>query len=338
MEAPNKPLFTFSLRTFGRRFLVFVICCGTLEIVLRLIGFPPYEPVVFKVTTKPSAATQYSPVYGYELKPGVFHTSLNDSVTYTAHHKSDGTRKLNVEGLKSAPNVAILGCSFAYGYGLNDEQTFPSLLQDAMPQKYIRNFGISGYGLAQMYLQMDALLEGEYLPETIVLAYASFQDERATLRRNWRKSIAPHNRHFGLDTVRFPAICNDEGPVELQYLPVDYQPWPFSEQSALVHAIEKTYNYSNDAWFNSHEVAQNILVQMDLRCRAAGVRFIVAGMDEDDYTLQMLVHCDEHGVETIDLGLDLHDPAFALPTSDYHPNAKANQHYAKELAKRLSNL
>ena len=80
------------------------------------------------------------------------------------------------------------GCSFTYGQSLNDEETYPWLLQEMMPGQRSSILALSGYSNVQSLIQLKrALTSGGKKPAVVVLAYASFHDERSSTLRSWRK-------------------------------------------------------------------------------------------------------------------------------------------------------
>jgi hypothetical protein len=55
-------------------------------------------------------------------------------------------------------NIHIFGDSFAFGFNVNDDEAFPSLLNKKVNNYNILNYGVPGWGIIQMYLRtMDAL-------------------------------------------------------------------------------------------------------------------------------------------------------------------------------------
>jgi hypothetical protein len=51
--------------------------------------------------------------------------------------------------------VLFFGCSFTFGFNVNDSETLPSQVASLAPEYAPYNFGVSGYGPQSMYLQLD---------------------------------------------------------------------------------------------------------------------------------------------------------------------------------------
>ena len=110
-----------------------------------------------------------------------------------AHHLSPGEYNVDIstnsDGLRGAKNydrtppagtrrIAILGDSYAFGYGCNDDQVVSAVLEndlnDAPPvggrKSEVLNFGVSGYGQSEeliLYRNKTRL----YHPDTVILFY-----------------------------------------------------------------------------------------------------------------------------------------------------------------------
>jgi hypothetical protein len=110
-----------------------------------------------------------------------------------AHHLSPGEYRVDIstnsDGLRGAKNydrttyagtrrIAILGDSYAFGYGCNDDQVVSAVLENALNgappvagRKWeVLNFGVSGYGQSEeliLYRNKTRL----YRPDTVILFY-----------------------------------------------------------------------------------------------------------------------------------------------------------------------
>ncbi len=91
--------------------------------------------------------------------------------------------------------VVILGDSFAYGYGVDNHQTFASHLDQRLAGVEVINLGLTGYNLVQAHrlLQREGL---GYEPDLVVVAFCQndVTDRRmptAAEQRRTRKQLAP---------------------------------------------------------------------------------------------------------------------------------------------------
>jgi hypothetical protein len=163
---------------------------------------------------------------------------LADGYSFVVTHLQNTLRATqpidNYSAADEKPEIWIFGCSFTHGWSLNDEETYPWLLQQRFPDYQIVNFGVSGYGtIHSLFQYRDALRMKR--PRLAILAYARFHDERNTFARNWRKSIAPKNN---MGALKIPyALLSKDGT--LQYLDADlyYKELPIMNQMALSHDL-----------------------------------------------------------------------------------------------------
>jgi hypothetical protein len=68
------------------------------------------------------------------------------------------------------PVISVFGCSWTFGSALNDEDTFPWLLQASMPDVEVRTYGVGGYSLYQMLLRLEQSVAHDW-PVAVVVAY-----------------------------------------------------------------------------------------------------------------------------------------------------------------------
>ena len=237
-------------------FLAVLAVCGFAagEFIVRAKGAKPFavQKVEMKVDPGGSLFTTHHTL-GYAHSPGRYDVTLPSGYTFTITHGEDSLRLTREADFASLPGSSatgfgdedhrqlwILGCSFTYGWSINDHETFPWLLQEALPDYSVVNFGVSGYGTIHSLRQFNTAIEERPKPSIVVLVYAHFHDMRNTFTRTWRKAVAPWNR-MGL--LRQPSVRLDEsGLLDVSMVDVTYREWPFMRQSALIHFVESHYN------------------------------------------------------------------------------------------------
>src|SRR4028119_231643 len=118
------------------------------EIVLPVAGYKPWRIENLDVAVEPKGNffTKDSEL-GYKHLPGKFKVILNGNYSFNATHLNNSlriTHPLNTYNqFSKKPEIWIFGCSFTYGWSLNDRETYPWLLQDKLPKYGIVNFGRS---------------------------------------------------------------------------------------------------------------------------------------------------------------------------------------------------
>lgn len=100
---------------------------------------------------------------GFRLRPGNVATS---SLAHDGRIIYDVTYTINGDGWRATPHpepataresfVAVFGDSFAFGEGVNDDETLPARLAALAPGHRVYNFGVHGYGPQQMLALLES--------------------------------------------------------------------------------------------------------------------------------------------------------------------------------------
>ena len=113
------------------------------------------------------------PLLGHGPKPnekGAEHHRDFEAVYTTG---PDGWRVLPFD----PPEILFLGCSFTFGIGVNDDETFPALLASKPWRGFrIRNQSFSGYGTNHAYVMLREALAAPKRPACVFYAYANHAD------------------------------------------------------------------------------------------------------------------------------------------------------------------
>lgn len=81
--------------------------------------------------------------------------------------------------LTEKPIIAVYGCSFTWGTGIKDEDTFCWKLQEKFPEYKILNYGKPGFSLYEIVLMLEQNISTDK-PAITILAYHECQDPRST--------------------------------------------------------------------------------------------------------------------------------------------------------------
>jgi hypothetical protein len=309
------------------------------EVVARLCGHKPYSVPKLDVRVEPGGRFYaLKPSGGYGQLPGAFDVTLPSGWKFHVTHDTNGLRLTHPpraeSGAAHKPELWILGCSLTHGWSLNDEETYPWLVQQALPGFEVLNGGVEGYSTLQSRLLFQELLEARGKPAVVVLAYGTFHDFRNTLVRERRKAVVAYNR---LGPLQQPYARFD-GKGELEYFmsPVEYTEFPLMRVSALMHFAEQQYNRWEISRANSDVVSAELMRRWAIFCRDNGIAFIVAGISSDSGP--MLETVGRLGLRTVDISVPLREPGNTNLPHDNHPSAKADKEYARKLIAYLKDL
>lgn len=327
---PKKLLF------FGVYFLILaVFAIITPEIILRLKGFQPWragDPALIKVNPGGKLYVK-NPTLGFANIPGELTVTLSDGYSFKVTNLPNThriTHPLSTYGeAGKKEEIWIFGCSLTYGWSLNDQETFPWLLQERFPEYEVVNFGVDAYSTVQSLLQFRQALESGRLPKMVVLAFASWHDERNIFSRNWQKAIGPYNKLGQLD---YPyARLDQNGNLNYYRGKVEFHEFPLTRYSAFIYFIEQKYNKIEERYHHIREVTKALLMEFAITGQEHKIPVIIAGITQSKGTREMLSFIQENGFKTVDISVDLNIKENIDYPHDGHPNAKANKQYADKL-------
>lgn len=131
--------------------------------------------------------TEYHPVLGWvhqKNKHAKLQTQHFDVPVMTNSAGLRGEREYDTAKPKSVTRLLVLGDSFVFGFGVNEEDTFARRLENRDTLLEVLNFGVPGYGIDQILLQYrsfaqkyetDLVLIGVF-PEMFWRATRAFTD------------------------------------------------------------------------------------------------------------------------------------------------------------------
>jgi len=272
---------------------------------------------------------------GYRPEPGMFRITLPGPYSFTITRSSDGLRITHPPNTlvgNGTKEIWIFGCSVTEGWSLNDEQTYPWILQSRIKSNEVRNFGTAGYSTLQSLIQFREALESGKRPALVVLSYAYFHDPRNTLTRSWMKTWMTNGPVQYLKDVQLPYMkWSADGKPKLLYRPLEYNEVPLARYSGLANTLDETYNRIAESSYHSHEVSKALIEDFAELCRTNQIAFIVAGISSDAVTTEMLEYCRSRGITTVDISVDLNIKENTNLPFDGHPSAVADQQYARKL-------
>jgi len=107
------------------------------------------------------------PLVGRIPQPGL---SVRHPNGFTITIGENGTRRNGqAAAVSSRPAVLAVGDSFAFGDGVDDEDSWPAILEQLSGRRVI-NAAVPGFGLDQVVLRAERLAE-PYAPDTIIVSF-----------------------------------------------------------------------------------------------------------------------------------------------------------------------
>jgi lysophospholipase L1-like esterase len=137
-----------------------------LELAFRLLGVPVGTVQIGRATIRRSV----NPGLLFELRPGA---SVRAEVLYEVNGSGMRGPAVSVEKPVGVTRLAVVGDSIAFGYWVEERDSFPRQLEGLLggPRRVqVLNFGVPGYGLNQ-YVEMVRTRVGPFAPDVVVLAF-----------------------------------------------------------------------------------------------------------------------------------------------------------------------
>jgi hypothetical protein len=180
----------------------------------RLIWMKTHLP---QTTSTLSFDSYHSLLGWYPLKNATNVTNEKAVVNFN----SDGIRGKQVLGIEKTidtTRIVVVGDSFSFGEGVNDDETYPAKLEKMLPNTEVLNLAVHGYGIDQMTLRLN--LDGfSYHPDYVIYAFIEDDLRRAVL--SFRDYMKPRYELVdgNLMLTNTPVIPPDEFFRQSRYRP-----------------------------------------------------------------------------------------------------------------------
>lgn len=133
-------------------------------------------------TREPQRLYRHDDRYGYVLVPNMNTTGRGRGFTVSYTTDAEGHRRMPAPSAPRA-TVVLLGDSFTFGEGVNDDETFPYVLAtEHWTDVRLVNAGVGGWGLTQFYLKLTDMLARAPLPDAVILVIVNDDLRRSHLR------------------------------------------------------------------------------------------------------------------------------------------------------------
>ncbi|SNB46627.1 hypothetical protein [Geobacter sp. DSM 9736] len=311
-----------------------------LELVFRGFGIKPYVPYGKLNVTPGGTLFKKHEYLGYTHLPGSFHVTFPDGYTVETtnlHSSFRATRTHQAAVPANRDKLWIFGCSYTYGYSLNDDETYPWIVQNHLSNYDVQNFGVTGYSTLQSLIQLKLAIQKKEIPKIVVLAYAPFHDTRNTFARSWRKSLSSR-KYLGERNIPF-VRATDGGITEIKYGRIGYWGLELLTRSSFLNYIDDRINIVQDKYFLKSSLAtMGIITEFNKICKDNNIKFVVAIISNTGINANLIDRIKQQEIPVIDISVDMSIKANTNQPHDWHPSYKANQQYAIKLINGLKIL
>jgi hypothetical protein len=191
-----------------------------------MFGFlgQPYHLDADRAVFEPDADLGYRPLPGIKYRVTYSRRTHGGSewerlrVNYTSTH--DGARWTG-ECQPTSTNVYIFGGSSVAGAGVNDEQTFAFLLQQARKDICVKLFAVGGYGITQAFIQFQKLRNQIRPNDIVILGYEDSLDVRTVVAPSRLREVRDWFKRQGSPEERAmlpKAGLDDRGVIHITHV------------------------------------------------------------------------------------------------------------------------
>lgn len=274
-----------------------------------------------RVVAKPRLLFRPDPVIGWALSPQhAVKVGFRMDIMQTIG--ADGWRHVP-DRPKLGPNIGIYGCSFTYGTGLADAETYTAILQQNLPQARVMNRGIGGHGTVQNLLQLRRDIAAGTVDAAVFAVISDHRFRNIAHPHRMRQYLNRDWSDLGVEHVPL-ARLDAAGQVHIVYHPL-WQP--------VIKQADFDIFLPDDFMINTATLA--VLDRVQHTARAAGIPIKFAQLDTLDPDFSKAVTA--RFPDTIDISSP-HDETHTFLPADIHPNAYANQLYAQRLLPAMTDL
>ena len=316
-----------------------------LELALRVISAKPYIQTDYHIEVSPPNAFTGHDSLGIILNPGTYDIILNREVDFHTTHTSEGQRLVSdTSNATGRPKIALMGCSFTYGYGVNDEETFATILQKKYPNLDFNNYGVIGYGTLQSYFQLQTLVRNDTAPDVVILNFASDHFERNALTRKFRRAMkigfdrSLETAREMMQTSNFPYLQNPEDSITYERWEDLYSDWKWRDKLAAVNWIQTQSDNLADRSKDLVDISAVIIERMNELCRENDIQFVVFLLDEDERIRRLEDSLTNQNIEVLKVGFDFNSPEYTNVPFDIHPNQKGHILIASKIEHRIKTM
>jgi len=274
------------------------------------------------------------PVLGYSHNPGIYPILIKQTSFFTEKDYKfkiiigeDGYRitSENPDKYKGKPQIWIFGCSYTFGWTLDEKDTFAWLIQQKLPNYQVKNLGMGGHGNTVGLLQLKQQITNGNTSAVAIFVYNPFHCVRNLAAPSFiNNELSVHmNRSF-----HYPkSFITEEGQLGIRLIPIK----PINETEPSIKDMQA--------------VTKLIFQEIQEICYKNNIIPVLAFQtgDNNDPIVQ---YCAKNGFKIIDISINADDSSLELlpgkypmlpvkyqifPPFDPHPNAEAHKIFAEKL-------
>lgn len=312
------------------------LCLAFIEFLLRAYEFR--VQVEYGLQPHLKRWARFDPLLGWRNSPGVWEV---DCERRPMTILEDGARKTSGQNPAASKRILLAGGSWIQGYGVRDDQTLASYLQQRFSTVNFVNLATAGYGSYQSYLLVKDYLGHAPPAETlgVILGVANHSLIRDVADYRWIKSLITY---AGVHFVP-PYILPEAGGSWREYPPEIHNLWGLADKIDLVLFAQglQLFAKTKDRGKLGMDATKHVLGVFDGYLKAQQARLVVLNLySEENLHRELEEFCKANRIPYIDGNAHSRpdDPAWYLHGDDCwgHPNEKMHALWAERVAEALT--
>ena len=241
----------------------------------------------------------------------------------------------NPDDFNGNPEIWVFGCSYTWGWCVDDEETFPWLIQQELSDYEVTNYGVPSYGSVHGLVQLRRALEkGSQKPDFAVFTYSDVHLERNVGTPSRLRALKRVTPYMDSRMRHLRARIDTRGSLVLSLVSFDVpeseEDPSLEEQIRVTKAIfEEIFSICQDG-----DIAPILAV---IETRFSGEQNI-----EGELADEVVAYCRSLGYDIVDMRVNFHgfwkNREYNCQPHDGHPNGEAHKLYAERLIARLKKL
>ena len=264
------------------------------------------------------------------IKVNIPYFAKEDSINYKLN---DLAARSNIQSIKNSnfnEFVGFFGCSITYGHGLNEEDTYPNKLSKKIENFNYLNFAVPGYSTYQSLLKFKKKIKQVNF-KTIVLGIHKDLERRNTCSASWSKII---NNYWGIPST-----------IKLKNFNFKLKPKYRIENKTNFFTVKLFFEIFNlinfplgSLEYLQKQTQKNLLLEFKKICHENKIELIVLCLDNYNEIFDFLLK-NNFNWTTSNINLseinNKGEYIWQKMPWDNHPNSKANEVFANQLAEVL---
>ena len=265
-------------------FLSIFITIFFIEILLRINNQGPWGQLNIErndpIFNKPHKTLGWVPKEGsYKFQP-----FSEEGNKFEINILKDGSRKVTSKQINTNDDLIFLGGSITLGWGVNDNQTFASKLQDNISNYRVKNFSVGGYGTYQSFLRLEEILSKSNDIKVVVAIYVPHHSLRNIGDEFWLRTLTKHSKR---GSIKLPYASIDDNQEFVRHKPISYIKTPLRDKLAISNKLAKRimkFRLSGNQQ-NRYLVTNEVFKEMKKITKEKKIQLFIANISDDEKAL-----------------------------------------------------